>query len=544
MARGSERKLSPQPSASGEPTSTEAPSPTRSDRSDGSEGRPVREKLRKTRIGAPGSDQPMQDAANGADDSKLGSRSSSGSEQRGRLSRKRSHEEVDEGTPTKKQEGHARKKSRDVTSPAPSDAKLKTSVSRIAEQDGDAAMGNASVSGEKANTRSNGRNTPAHQDDDAESTNPKNKRTHDQLSSGEAADAGSAEAATPESDKKKADEPITKRPREKSEVESATIPAEGATKIPPGSGFANVSAASPFASLSPKKQAPPPAKPAQDLPQTSDEKFKASGFGSFASSTVSPFGAVGSKSPSPFAAASTGAKTSGLPSAAAPAASSGFGALGSSGKSVFGGTLGGGGFGSIGGNKLSSFAKPGTTTISGLSSKPARPFGASTADNEEDEEDDSGDDKSDAGGDNDDAEKSTQPQEKEKKSVFVPQDVETGEENETTIYTARGKLYHFSEGWKERGAGVFKLNQSNESPKRSRFILRADGTHRLLLNCPVGKGLIFGGNAQGEEPRDGKILFNAPTSEGKLEVVLLKMKGANAIELWKKVKDVKEKMEK
>jgi Ran-binding protein 3 len=78
-------------------------------------------------------------------------------------------------------------------------------------------------------------------------------------------------------------------------------------------------------------------------------------------------------------------------------------------------------------------------------------------------------------------------------------------------------------GWKERGTGAIKLNVTLEEPKKARFVLRADGTHRLLLNAAVTKKMIFGGDSQGDKPRDGRLLFNSPTADGELEMHLLKV---------------------
>lgn len=79
-------------------------------------------------------------------------------------------------------------------------------------------------------------------------------------------------------------------------------------------------------------------------------------------------------------------------------------------------------------------------------------------------------------------------------------------------------------GWKERGFGQFKFNVTLEEPKKARFVLRADGTHRLLLNAGVTQQLVFGGDSQGAKPKDGRLLFNSPTSDGEIEMHLLKVR--------------------
>jgi len=77
-------------------------------------------------------------------------------------------------------------------------------------------------------------------------------------------------------------------------------------------------------------------------------------------------------------------------------------------------------------------------------------------------------------------------------------------------------------GWKERGVGTFKFNITEAEPKKARFVLRADGTHRLILNVAVPKTFVFG-DAQGKRPGDGKLLFNTPTSDNKVEMYLIKV---------------------
>jgi Ran-binding protein 3 len=112
-------------------------------------------------------------------------------------------------------------------------------------------------------------------------------------------------------------------------------------------------------------------------------------------------------------------------------------------------------------------------------------------------------------------------------------------------------------GWKERGVGTFKFNITLDEPKKARFVLRAEGTHRLLLNAAVTKSLVFGGDAQGQKPTDTRLLFNSPNMDGELEMHLLKvrkfvwiegrndtdclqLKAENAKQLWEEVTKVQE----
>lgn len=321
-----------------------------------------------------------------------------------------------------------------------------------------------------------------------------------------------------------------------------------------------------MATKSPEKASEVPSK---DLPQTSDSAFKSSGFGAFASSTASPFATAASTSTSsPFGAA-TGSKLSSF--ASKPASStptpSGFAALGgptssfvansSSGKSTFGGSLGGSAFGSVIGGKpgLSTFGGGGS--ITGLKEKSAPEFGAAETKTASDEEgtDDAGDDQEREAGGSPVERRTSQP------LLSTSGPPETGEENEEAAWSGRAKLYTFvnqdgKKSWQERGVGPLKLNITREEPYKARFVLRADGTHRLLLNVAITSQLTFG-DASGNEPKDGRLLFAAPTATGEVESHMLRvingplpahlanladqaqLKVERAAELWKQVDTVK-----
>ncbi|KAK6914917.1 Ran binding domain [Dillenia turbinata] len=62
--------------------------------------------------------------------------------------------------------------------------------------------------------------------------------------------------------------------------------------------------------------------------------------------------------------------------------------------------------------------------------------------------------------------------------------VETGEENEKTVFMADSILFEFIDGgWKERGKGELKLNISTTGAERARLVMRARGNLRLILNA-------------------------------------------------------------
>ena len=138
---------------------------------------------------------------------------------------------------------------------------------------------------------------------------------------------------------------------------------------------------------------------------------------------------------------------------------------------------------------------------------------------------------------------------------FFEQSVETGEESETTVFAQRAKLYQFvveEKKWVERGTGTLKLNvkegtsDENEdedeeavNPKvfdapdeeqqtkktKARFVMRAEGSQRVILNSPVQKGSKFG-DLDGKEPKDKAILFlgRLEGSKGGEKLEMLQMK--------------------
>jgi Ran-binding protein 3 len=203
-------------------------SPARSDKSSDSEGKPVRDKLKETRIDAQGASEPrtgadqhMAEAANGS--GKAGENSTSGSDSDGtRLQKKRSREAFEDEPEADKQPGkkhekserhHVRKRSRDVKD-IESGMPLKppkASVERIEEDDGDEQMTTPSKDASKAVAATTSTRTD---------NSPKNKRTRDQAEKDAAATAESAiePTANGKPASKAEDEREAKRPRDKDEA--------------------------------------------------------------------------------------------------------------------------------------------------------------------------------------------------------------------------------------------------------------------------------------------------------------------------------------
>ncbi|KAF8003916.1 hypothetical protein HF325_001364 [Metschnikowia pulcherrima] len=104
--------------------------------------------------------------------------------------------------------------------------------------------------------------------------------------------------------------------------------------------------------------------------------------------------------------------------------------------------------------------------------------------------------------------------------------VETGEENESSLFSTTAKLFELdldnvAEGWKERGRGPLHLNQSQENPAEARLVMRSNGLLRVILNYKVTPttDLIKGLEAS---LSPGKFLRMASLSGGKPVQYLLK----------------------
>ncbi|KPI43015.1 Ran-specific GTPase-activating protein 2 [Cyphellophora attinorum] len=317
------------------------------------------------------------------------------------------------------------------------------------------------------------------------------------------------------------------------------------------SGFSNTSSASPFGAVkSPPKDAEENVA-SPNSSTTSTSAFASSGLAAFASQDKSPFGASGStKSTGGFGGggSSFGSGGTGFGKATVGGgfgSGGGFGggaapsSFGGSAPSLFGAksAFGGGGFGGSSSNSFGGSSGFGGGAAPKSFGGAPSVIGASHTKAEEDDEDGSGDEEE-AG--------ATGPAEEDKPdSRFHKQDVETGEEGEQTIFSARAKLYHFDEKqWKERGTGVIKVNIRQEKTTKpdeseddheqdpeagdyddvdikARVIMRSDGVHRVILNSPVFKDMKVG-TTDGDEP-SGKTMYLTGMDEGKPRLFQIKM---------------------
>lgn len=108
--------------------------------------------------------------------------------------------------------------------------------------------------------------------------------------------------------------------------------------------------------------------------------------------------------------------------------------------------------------------------------------------------------------------------------------VETGEEEEETRFEARAKLFvNTGKEWKERGVGLFKVNvmdgdadvDTGKPKLRARFIMRADGTHRVSINSPITPEVQIQ-DKDGAEPKQNTVFFMGAI-DGKMRLCLLRV---------------------
>ncbi|KAJ5542361.1 hypothetical protein N7461_008364 [Penicillium sp. DV-2018c] len=301
----------------------------------------------------------------------------------------------------------------------------------------------------------------------------KKKRSHEQLEDEETNKSHATTDSAPNlteptsSDEKDAAEgqPEKKKPRDNSQ--------ERKSKTFTASAFGQASAGSPFALKSSTSGASP--------------------FGMTAAKSAfgaSPFGASGA-STGGFGASGFGSPLSGIPgklsSFASPNSPAGFS-----------GTAG----------KLSSFASPNAPASFGDSKD--KVLGATQSEKEESDNE--------AGEETNDTFVAEKTDER-----FHEKTVETGEENESTEFVAKGKLYYFDDKkWKERGVGTFKVNsKSGDDGKFSaRMIMRADGAHRVMLNSALWSTMPFGVKDARPTSRD---IYLASKEDAKVSTLLLRL---------------------
>lgn len=529
---------------------------------DGEGEKPVREKLKKTSIDTMSRSKHAESVTSPVDPrsaADLAESSAPINPTRGRPTRKRSFDDVqaedatgdDDGSSEQPLSNHKRMRSREITngevlggSSGDQDAatkEVKEILNAEPQTTSDDPLSRPATPPPTANERIN-----------STVFSPLKKRHHDEVDRDErksensddsyvhvGAEDALADNGPVDSKTEGKGEPEKKRTRD---IATGELPAATETKK---FDFGNTSSISPFGAAPVKESQA--AEPEAKERATSPSAFASSGISAFASSASSPFGTLGTSSskssgfgggaatangksgfgfggssstPSPFTASSAGV-FSGLPSS-------------NSGGS-FASATGFGGVRPLGGG-LSSFASPANSGgIIGASAGPVKAFGAPAAEDEEEDEEEGSADSDPEGA-----------EEKPKEKRFTEQEVETGEENEDTLFSCKAKLFNYSDKeWKERGVGTFKLNVNEafdfggEHEKKARFIMRTDGVHRVVLNTPVFKGMKVGSNS-GTEPT-GKMITMSAIENGKFLPLLLKTGSLElARDLYRKIKEVQE----
>jgi Ran-binding protein 3 len=555
--------------------------------------KPVREKLQKATIAAEKSSAETEvkgavsaTSTDQSEESEQTVESSVGPA--GRLEKKRSHEDMEEGAAEEDNTTqHARKRSRDGRAEIADPAAVKR---RVAENgSGDKAESASKAQLDDAELKNEQVSTSASTDETTTDAKPLEEKHHvgGEIAQPELAKGASLKRpGTPETkleaDSEAAIKSITSPKSKRSRHDESLITDKGmngdaakaqstadedpgkidsakdaasdpisakdtsaASALPTKSGFGNASSASPFGALAGNNTS-------AESKASSSNSFQQSGFASLAGKPLSGFGSLGATSGglSSFASGATGTKASDTEHAkplstfgGALGQKSAFGAASAGGGSVFGSGTSKGGFGSgFGGTGfgslasasggLSSFASGKPAATSASKAKPAKPFGAPADDDDEDDDNDNDDE------DESDVKEGLSADPEEADPRFFAQEAVTGEEEETTEFNNRAKLYFFGlhEGvkqWRERGSGVLRLNVKKSSddapdaPPQARLIMRADGSHRVVLNTIVKKELKFG-DPKGGPPQGGSLLFmgtipGAEESAGKLELLQIRV---------------------
>ncbi|KAF4446490.1 DEAD/DEAH box helicase [Fusarium austroafricanum] len=383
---------------------------------------------------------------------------------------------------------------------------------------------------------------------------PKKKRAHDQLEGNKEAeenDANSVASSDSAKDRALRTEPEKKRHRDEDTDLPSAIASGEATKD-------NEAGKSPTKKFQ---------------PQTSASAFAASGFGKLSSGTSpfaslgasqggSAFGSVAAGKPSLSSFASPPSSTAAQPAAppkltfgssggASPFAGLSSGTNGNPfGGSTFGSALGAG-------KPLSSFAAPGAEPLK--SEKPAKPFGAPDSESEDEEDEDEEREESEQPPEAERAASPEKESDEKKKLKLQKVEINDGEAGEATVVSVRAKMfYHDKEaGWKERGAGMLKINVpqacveydengavipgsfdasalevdeeaagGSQGHKVARLIMRQDQTHRVILNTALVAAMEFQEKAS---LKSVGILFTAFEGEQSKPVsITMRMSAANA----------------
>jgi Ran-binding protein 1 len=105
------------------------------------------------------------------------------------------------------------------------------------------------------------------------------------------------------------------------------------------------------------------------------------------------------------------------------------------------------------------------------------------------------------------------------------QEVQTGEENEETLFKMRAKLFRYDKEWKERGTGDVKFLQHKET-KKVRLVMRRDKTFKVCANHLVTPDMTLAPNVGSDRSWVWNVA--ADVSEGTPEKQTLAIRFANS----------------
>ncbi|KMQ47284.1 hypothetical protein HL42_2046 [Trichophyton rubrum] len=490
---------------------------------DGGGERPVRQKLKETSIAGTGTanpDQAPEQTSMGEENGELpeGSKTDTNTTERGRLKKKRSLDDLmnDDGQSGHYEEsGHRRKRSRD--------SKMETTPERDAEPE------TSTLELEKVKSPKKKRSRDQFDKDlDSKADDESAKENDDSTADPSKENAGLESLGASPNSRADKGEPEKKRHRDNSQDRHTEEPKDttAASKSTLPNPFSNTSATSPFGSLAASKQSPTkPGEQSAKEQSTNPSAFAASKLAAFSGSETSPFGAIGGGASifksKPSTEGEGDGKTSSTGSGASPFAAA------TSGPSPFGASFSGSAFAksSFASGFAAAAPKPGERLTSFASSKPTN-FGSTTkpkafGSKEEKKDDDEEEGEDDGEGDEETGETFQGLEEEKEDTRFFKQETETGEEDEETHLSVRGKLFHFTGDEEEGGAAATKPTK-----RSARFIMRTDGVFRLILNIPLYKGMKVG-DAEGKEPT-GKHVQIAGVEDGRTVPLLLRTSNADA----------------
>ncbi|KAI0287349.1 hypothetical protein BC826DRAFT_1045299 [Russula brevipes] len=117
---------------------------------------------------------------------------------------------------------------------------------------------------------------------------------------------------------------------------------------------------------------------------------------------------------------------------------------------------------------------------------------------------------------------------------WAEQEVLTGEEEDETIHSVRGKLFILSEQnqWKERGTGLLRLNRRKVDRTGARLVMRKDAVYAVMLNVTLFRGMSC---AIAQDPR--YLRFSVLTPSGTIHYNLRVGNAQAATDLLKAIND-------